>query len=202
MILIISGSPKKDGICYSLVKTAEETVKEQNAKVKVLNLKELALNKCQMCGNGWGICFSEHHCMYDTDGFNEIQEDFDKAKGFVFISPVYWGEVSEDLKNFLDKLRRCQATKQWNKDEKEVSFLKGKPSILVASAGGGGGGILTALSQMERMVTHCGGDLHGDYPRETCGITDFIGVNRWNQDYKREALVSSVKRLVSITNKK
>jgi hypothetical protein len=102
---------------------------------------------------------------------------------------VYWGEVSEEMKIFMDKFRRCQATKQWDRREDEVSFIKGKPSIIVAVAGGGGGGITSTFAQMERAIGHMSGD---SWPRESAGIFDFIGVNRWNQAYKRETLKAAL----------
>jgi hypothetical protein len=96
------------------------------------------------------------------------------------------------MKRFIDRLRRCEATKQWNREPVGESFHKGKPSILVANAGGGGGGILTALADMERAVAQ----MHGDsWPRETAGIFDYIAVNRWNRDYKLDTLREAVKAM-------
>ena len=193
-LLIISGTPKKDGICHSLVTVADETAAALGAETEVLRIADLKFSPCKMCGDGWGICRSEHRCVYgDEDGFNQIQEKFAKADAFVFITPVYWGEVSDELKYFLDRLRRCQATKQWDTGRAVPSFFEDKPSILVASAGGSGNGILSALSQLERAVSHMGGDKN---PKDRCGICDLIGVNRWNQDYKRDALKAAVEELV------
>jgi hypothetical protein len=92
-------------------------------------------------------------------------------------------------------MRRCQASKPWNHSgENPVSFHKGKPSILVANAGGGGGGIASAFVELEQAIRHMGGH---EWPMDECGIFDYIGVNRWNQEYKREALKSSVANLIS-----
>jgi multimeric flavodoxin WrbA len=193
-LLIISGTPKTDGICHSFVTTAQETAKELNVNAEVIQLSGVNLNKCKMCGDGWGICFSEHYCAFgDKDGFNGLQKKVSEANAFVYITPVYWGEVSEELKIFIDKLRRCQATKQWDEREDEISFHKGKPSIIVASAGGGGGGIVSTFAALEMAILHMGGDA---WPRESSGIFDFIGVNRWNQVYKRDALKSAITEMV------
>ena len=193
-LVIISGTPKQDGICHSLVVAASETAIGLGAETDVIKLADHELLTCRMCGDGWGVCNSEHRCTFgDEDGFNALQQKTREADAFVLITPVYWGEVSEEFKVFLNKLRRCQATKQWDKDDSEGSFLYGKPSILVASAGGGGGGILSTLTEMERALGHMGGNT---YPRDKQGIYDYIAVNRWNQDYKREALKAAVRSLV------
>jgi multimeric flavodoxin WrbA len=192
-ILIISGTPKQDGICDSLVKTALAAANESGVEPEAIKLAEYNLPHCKMCGDGWGICFGKHECEFGGD-FNMLQEKCREADAFIYITPVYWSEVSETLKLFLDKLRRCQATKQWNKDDKSGgSFIAGKPSILVANAGGGGGGIINTLDQMERAIAHMGGN---SQPRGNRGVYDYIAVNRWNQEYKRESLKAAVKSMI------
>jgi hypothetical protein len=60
---------------------------------------------------------------------------------------------------------------------------------MVAVAGGGGGGIVTTFADIERAISQMGGD---EWPRERAGIFDYIAVNRWNQDYKRETLKAAI----------
>lgn len=192
-LLIVSGTPKTDGVTYSFVQKAEESAKELKIEAEVIRLSGMNLTKCKMCSDGWGICFNEHRCVFgDKDGFNELQKKVQEADAYIYITPVYWGEISEEMKIFLDKLRRCQATKQWDSREDEISFHKGKPSIVVAAAGGGGGGIVSCFADLERAIAQMGGD---EWPRETAGIFDFIAVNRWNQGYKREALAEAIKAM-------
>ena len=193
-ILIINATPKTDGLCYSFVTTAKAAADKLGVDSEVIRLSDMNIGKCVMCDDGWGICFREHYCIFgNDDGFNALQEKVKEADAYIYITPVYWGEVSEELKAFIDKLRRCQATKQWDDREDEVSFLKGKPSIMVASAGGGGGGIVTTFADIERAIVQMGGD---EWPRETHGIFDYIAVNRWNQAYKRDALAAAITEMV------
>ena len=193
-LIIISGTPKTEGLTYSFIKAAEETANGLGIDTEVIRLPEKNLLKCKMCDDGWGFCFFEHRCLFgDKDGFNALQEKIKNANGLLYITPVYWGEISEEMKIFMDKLRRCQATKQWDKRESEVSFHKGKPSIIVAVAGGGGGGITSTFFQLEQAILQMGGDA---WPRENAGIFDLIAVNRWNQEYKREALKTAVTSLI------
>ncbi|MCL2421308.1 MAG: NAD(P)H-dependent oxidoreductase [Defluviitaleaceae bacterium] len=190
-LLVISGTPKKDGLSHTLAAGACEAAKAAGAEAEIIQLKGLTV--CRMCGDGWGTCLKTHRCAFgDKDNFNTFQEKMGWADGFVFITPVYWGEVSEGMKTFLDRLRRCEGSKQWNQEVGD-SYLSGKSSILVASAGGGGGGIISTFAQMERAVSHMGGTM---YPYDVFGFYDFIAVNRWNKDYKLEALKCAVTGLV------
>jgi hypothetical protein len=63
--------------------------------------------------------------------------------------------------------------------------------ILIASPGGSGNGMISCLEQMERLCRH----LHAD-------IYDFIGVNRWNKDYKLVAIREAAATMVNTTKKK
>ena len=177
-LLIISGTPKKDGITHSMVTAAYESAED----AEILHLSDYTLAVCRMCGEGWGTCLREHQCSLD-DRFNELQQKVKDADAFVLITPVYWGGLSEAMKIFLDKLLRCQGSKQWNEAAGD-SFMTGKPCMLVAVAGGGGGGALRALRELENFVWCISGKVH-----------DYFAINRWNQDYKRVALISAVKAL-------
>ena len=198
-LLIINATPKTDGLCYSFVTAAKETADGLGLDSEVLRLASLGLEKCSMCHDGWGLCFKQHTCVHDDkDGFDRIREKVNEADAFVYATPVYWGEISEELKLFWDRLRRCESTKQWNGQDDVVSFHKNKPSIVVASAGGGGGGITSALNDMNRIIDQlCE---HTGHQNGTSGIFDYIGVNRWNHEYKREALKAAIVEMVAVNN--
>lgn len=200
-LIIVNATPKKDGLCYSFVETAKEAADTLGLDSEIIHLSSLSLKKCMMCYDGWGICFKEHKCAFgDEDGFSNLQKTISDADAFVYITPVYWGDISEELKIFWDKLRRCESTKQWNGKNDSISFHKNKPSIIVATAGGGGGGIPSTFVAMERTVDQLGehtGCLNG-----TAGIFDYIAVNRWNQVYKREALKAAIFEMTAINRDK
>jgi multimeric flavodoxin WrbA len=174
--LIISGNPKRDGLCYSVSEEARRGALDGGAEVEVLTLEKL--DRCHVCGNGWGTCREEHTCVFGDDGFNAAQGKVWKADAFCFITPVYWGEMAESLKCFFDRLRRCEFG--------QSRAFSGKPVLLVASPGGTGNGMLTCLEQMDRFSRHTGAI-----------IFDYIGINRWNSDYKRRAVYEAVKAMAT-----
>lgn len=170
-MLIISGTPKNEGLCASLVAAAKEAGGED---ASVVSLSKIKMEGCLNCNDGWGTCLDSHTCVI-RDDFNALKNSLAGYDCFAFITPVYWGEVSEKMKHFIDRLRRCEAVRR------DENVMKGKRCLLVASAGGSGGGILTCLEQMQRAVLPMGAQIY-----------DYIGVNRWNSEYKREALVKAV----------
>jgi multimeric flavodoxin WrbA len=174
--LIISGNPKRDGLCHSVSEEARRGALDGGADVEVLTLEKL--DRCLVCGNGWGTCREEHICAFGNDGFNLAQEKARIADAFCFITPVYWGEMAESLKSFFDRLRRCEFGQN--------GALSGKPVLLIASPGGTGNGTLTCLEQMDRFCRHT-----------SAVIFDYIGINRWNNDYKKRAVYEAAKAMTT-----
>lgn len=174
--LIITGNPKSDGLCKSIEEAVTNGAREGGAKVETLDARQFL--RCQVCGDGWGTCREGHTCVLaPKDGFDNAQEQIASADAFCLITPVYWGEMAEGLKSFLDRVRRCSFIN---------GSLTGKPALLVASPGGSGNGALTCLEQMDRFCRHMG-----------AVIFDYIDVNRWNQTYKREAAFHAAKAVAS-----
>ena len=167
-ICILSGNPKKDGLCQSVIEQAKLGAAEGGAEVDEIMLCDYKMIRCQVCGNGWGTCRSENYCTYDSDGFDEVKARIQASDAIIIATPVYWGEVSEALKSFIDRLRRCEF------DQTEV--LRNKQVLIIAVPGGSGNGLLSCFEQMDRFCRHTG-----------AVIFDYIGVNRWNCDYKRSA---------------
>ena len=174
--LIISGNPKTDGLNYSVMEQIKKGAEDGGAEVEILTVKDLT--PCKMCNGGWGICRDQNRCAFENDGFGDAHKAVKEADKICIISPVYWMEVSEGLKTFLDRLRRCEARSTAEEG------IKGKQVLLVASAGGSGFGLMNCLSQMERFTTQTGAVVY-----------DFIPINRWNNDYKKASAYAAARAM-------
>ena len=42
-----------------------------------------------------------------NDDFNEIYITMNEYDGYIFVTPVYFWEMSESAKTFFDRLKRC-----------------------------------------------------------------------------------------------
>lgn len=177
-IAILSGNPKKDGLCQSVIDAVRLGATQGSAEVDEIRLCDLDMTRCKVCGDGWGTCLAENCCTYGSDGFDEVQARIKSSDAIVLASPVYWGETSEAFKGFIDRLRRCEFN--------QTELLRNKQVLLIASAGGTGNGLLSCLEQMDRFCRHTGAI-----------IFDYIGVNRWNSDYKRSAAKAAANAMAS-----
>jgi len=140
----------------------------------MVNLNDLSISRCAVHNDGWGTCKSKHHCQLQDD-FQDLHKTVELAEGYVLITPVYFGEPSEPMKAMIDRLRRCEATKDESAGEK--SILAGKPMVLVAAAGGSGHGAISCLEMMERFAQRLGAK-----------VFDTIPVTKSTRDYQLETI--------------
>ena len=174
--LIISGNPKNDGLCRSVQDEIARGARDGGAEVKIITAE--GLGRCRVCGDGWGRCRDENRCAFGGDGFDDAQSAAREADAVCIITPVYWGEMTEHLKAFLDRLRRCE----FGKD----GAFSGKPALIAVSPGGSGNGMISCLDQLDRFCRHVGAE-----------VFDYIGVNRKNCEYKRVAAYFAAKTMAS-----
>lgn len=181
-IMILTSSPNKDGLTAACGQEAKAGVEMGCVDASIIDLNSLNISSCHACGSGWGTCRDKNNCQVEDD-FQKLHAEIMKADGYIIITPVYWHDMSESLKVFIDRLRRCETSKGTE------NSLAGKPFICVAAPGGSGNGCISCLASFERFVDHIKGVKY-----------DFIGITRRNREYKlttiREAAKSMAKSLM------
>jgi len=165
-VLVFSASPNTDGLTAACANAALEGIRQSGHQAEEIRINDLQIRSCEACDNGWGTCQESHICEV-LDDFQATHDRSLKADAYVFVTPVYYGDLSESMKAFTDRLRRCEATRG------EQSGLANKPILMVAAAGGSGNGMITCLASLERWIEHV-----------RARKWDFIPVNRWNREYK------------------
>jgi len=114
------------------------------------------------------------------DDFQNLREKINEADALVFSTPVYYGDLSESAKRFLDRWRRCESV------NRETSPVKGKRVIGIAAAGGSGGGAVNALHNLEAYLRFL-----------QFTIFDLVPVTQVSQKHKMDMLRVAGRRLVS-----
>ena len=174
--LAIQASPNLNGLTSSLAQAVLNGVKTEGGVTELIHLNKLDIKSCLACDNGWGQCREKNLCI-QKDDFEALRKKITEADVIVFATPVYWHDLSESAKRFLDRLRRCEG----------FSFKKfnGKKIIGIASAGGSGRGAARALYNLEDYLRRLGFE-----------IFDLVTVTRFSKDHKFSMLEEAGKRLV------
>ncbi len=98
-IVGVLGSPRRTSNSTALAKKVIDTAKEMGAEAEVFVLNELIFKGCQACRG----CKGENdHCILNDD-LPEVLDKIREADALVMASPVYFGDVSGQLKRFIDR---------------------------------------------------------------------------------------------------
>ncbi|MGI5819284.1 MAG: flavodoxin family protein [Armatimonadota bacterium] len=176
-IVALHTSPNDDGLTASLARAAADGAAGAGAETELIKLTDFDVASCGQCGNGWHKCREEGWCVIE-DQFAEVRAKVLEADGWVLVTPVYFGDLSESAKSFTDRLRRCNVGAKGE-------GLADKPVIGVAAAGGSGRGTATCLLALDRLFGHISAE-----------IADLITVTRRSAEYKREAVRAAARAMV------
>ncbi len=177
--LVISGSRNPEGRTALLINALCKGVESSGGETEVIFLPKKDIEHCRQCNkDGWGICRDEDKCIIDDD-FASILEKIDNADVTVFANPVYFSDLSESMKVFLDRLRRVKSRiprqpvdpnkpmpGPFNNDE-------GKIAMGLCYAGGSGNGTTSCCMNLERILMFSGFD-----------VVDMLPARRENLDNK------------------
>lgn len=97
-VLLLNGSPKKNGNTYTALKEVARGLEEDGVETEITWIGTQPVSDCLSCGS----CYKTGKCVIE-DGVNQFVEKARSADGFVFGSPVYYAHPSGWLLSFLDR---------------------------------------------------------------------------------------------------
>ena len=145
--LVLWSSPNTDGLTAAAKDQVMEGLAAAGIAAEEIQLNAMDIRHCAACGSGFGTCRSVGACVL-ADDFDGIYKKMAEADGLVFVTAVYWHDVTECMKAFLDRLRRCEANHN--------HWLKDKKCLLAACAGGSGNGAVECLRVLEKYAAPMG----------------------------------------------
>ena len=98
-VLIVNGSPRKNGNTSIALAQMEAVFAEEGIEVTSVQVGHEVVRGCVAC-NG---CAKLGRCVYD-DCVNQLAPLFEEADGLVVASPVYYGSANATLVAVLDRL--------------------------------------------------------------------------------------------------
>ena len=170
-LMVISGSRNPEGQTAKAAGALMRGAESVGAAIELVFLPEMSIERCRQCDErGWGDCRAKGQCVIEDD-LAQLVDKIRHADAVAFTNPVYFGDLSESLRAFLDRLRRIT-----RHDAGKVGITS-KPAIGVCVAGGGGGGAPNCCVSMERVLTNCDFD-----------VVDMIPARRQNLEMKLDVL--------------
>jgi len=134
-VLLINGSPHKEGCTFTALNEVAKTLEKNGIETEILYLGVKPIAGCIACGK----CFEQKKCFID-DKVNEILARSDEFDGLVIGSPVYYAGPSGQIRAFLDRLFYAGGRR-----------FAGKPGAAVVSCRRGGA--TAAFDQLNKYFT-------------------------------------------------
>ncbi len=98
-VLLINGSPRREGNTYLALKEAEHTLNVENIETELIQLGGECVRGCIDCR----VCKTKGKCVFD-DIVNATAEKFRECDGIIVGSPVYYASANATLIAFLTRL--------------------------------------------------------------------------------------------------
>ena len=99
-VLLINGSPHKNGCTYTALKEIADTLAAEGVDSEIFWIGNKPVSNCIGCG----ACRKNGKCFMDDNGVNEIGAKLDEFDGIVLGSPVYYASCNGQIHSFADRL--------------------------------------------------------------------------------------------------
>lgn len=139
-VLLVNGSPHKEGCVYTALTEIADTLRGEGVDSTLFWIGNQPVAGCIGCG----ACVGKRRC-FRNDRVNEFVEMMDDYDGFVFGTPVHYAAASGAMTSFLDRVFFI--------DEFNGGHFAGKPAAAIATCRRSGG--TAALDQMNKYMTDC-----------------------------------------------
>lgn len=142
-IVIINGSPRKNGATAGILRAMEDRLAERGAETKFFNICDIDISPCMGCCS----CYKTGRCFIEDDG-EKLSSEIAATDGIIIGSPTYASNVSGQLKQFID--RGHFVIEQ---------LLYGKYAVSVATGENYGSGDTSAI--LNKLLKYSGAMLSG-----------------------------------------
>jgi multimeric flavodoxin WrbA len=102
-IVAVLGSPRPQGNSNTLARTFLEAARERGAETREFPLNRMKFQGCQACM----ACKTQSETCSLVDDLAKVLEAIREADVLVLASPVYFGDLSGQLKAFFDRTYSC-----------------------------------------------------------------------------------------------
>ncbi len=152
-IMIIMGSPRKNGNSATLAERVAEGAKSMGGEVESVSLHGMNINPCDACD----VCQEEIEtdCIINDD-MTDLYPKLRDADALVIASPIYWFTISAQTKLFMD---RCYAL-----GSPQGYAMKGKRIGIVLAYGDSdpfNSGAVNAIRTLQDAYRYIGAEIVG-----------------------------------------
>ena len=102
-VIAVNGSARKGWNTHMMLEKALEGAASKGAQTKMVNLYDIDFKGCIGCLGCKRKGFDAGHCAV-TDDLKPVLDSFDDCDAIILGSPIYLGEVTGELRSFIERL--------------------------------------------------------------------------------------------------
>ncbi len=121
-VLLINGSPRKNGNTFTALSEIAKILQTEGIDSEIVWIGNKPVRGCIACGT----CKMKNdgRCVFDDDVCNTISAKFAEADGFVFASPVYYGQPNGALLAIMQRAFFSNGANLQNKPGAAVTICR------------------------------------------------------------------------------
>lgn len=98
-VLLVNGSPHKEGCTYTALCKVSEALNDNGVDTDIFWIGNKPISGCIACKK----CVESNQCVFKdaVNDFLSIAGDYD---GFIFGTPVHWGGATGNMTSFMDRI--------------------------------------------------------------------------------------------------
>lgn len=159
-VIGVNGSPRSNGNTSIIIGEVFKVLEKKGIETEMIQLGGSAIRGCTACGG----CFKNQNglCVMQGDAINSIISKLTEADGIILGSPVYFADVTPEMKAFIERAGMVSKA--------NGSLLRHKAGASVAAVRRGGA--LHAVDTMNHFLHYMQMYL--------------VGASYWNMVYGKE----------------
>ena len=121
-VLMINGSPRKQGNTFVALSEAAKTLEQQGIETEIVHIGVKPIRGCIACGQ----CKAKQlgKCAFDDDVCNSISAKLDSADALIVGSPVYYGQPNGAVLSLIQRMFISAGAKVQNKPAAAVCVCR------------------------------------------------------------------------------
>jgi multimeric flavodoxin WrbA len=107
-VIGINGSARRDGNTAIMIRKVSEELEKEGIETELVQLAGHDIKGCTACG----MCMKnkDEKCVIDDDIVNELIQKMSDADGIILGSPVYFSNITPQMKALIDRAGRVLRT--------------------------------------------------------------------------------------------
>ena len=152
-VLIFNGSPRRKGNTSVLVKEFTRALEETNTGFEIFDLHYMDIKPCQFCN--WCVNNNALKCV-QKDDMQELYPKLLKSEKIVLASPIYWFNISAQMKLFIDRLYALHGEKGYAFKNKKVGHI-----LVYGDSNPEGSGVNNAIGSLNDIARYMNNEIVG-----------------------------------------